>query len=597
MNQQAKSMKRNLAITRVFDLLYKCVLPLNKEDVFANKQNGQWRKYGAKEVIDIVNQVSLGLLQLGVKKDDKIAIISNNRPEWNFVELGIQQLGAVSVPMYPTITMEDYQYIFADAGVKFVFVSDQSLLSKAKDATASLAEVEGIYTFDNIKGAKHWSEVTDLAKGQDIAQLQPYMDAVQSDDLLTLIYTSGTTGKPKGVMLTHRNIIANVEGLIEGKHLELEETDRALSFLPLCHIYERTDVYVYMRYGVSTYYAESMETIADNLKEIKPHVFATVPRLLEKVYDKIVAKGYELTGVKKSLFFWALNLGLKYDPMADMGWWYNTQLAIARKLIFSKWQEALGGNIKLVASGSAALQPRLARIFWAAGIPILEGYGLTETSPVISSSIITNFRVGCVGSVLPNVSVKIAEDGEILVKGPSIMKGYYNKPQATQEVIDSEGWFHTGDIGEFVEGQFLKITDRKKEIFKTSGGKYVAPQLLENKLKESILIEQAIVVGEGQKFPSALLVPEFNALKEWCTKHEIEYSSNEQIIKNPKVLEKFDADVKHLMNNVAKYEQVKKVVLIPKLFSIEGGELTPTLKLKRKVIHSKYSQQIESMYL
>ncbi|MDI9868534.1 AMP-dependent synthetase/ligase [Flectobacillus roseus] len=589
-------MNNHQTATRVFDLLETSVKPLNKEDVFACKIQGNWRKYSAQEVIDTVNKVSLGLLKLGVKRDDKIALISNNRPEWNFVELGIQQIGAVSVPMYPTITIEDYNYIFADAGIKLIFVSDEGLLKKSTEASKGLDSVEAIYTFDQIADAKHWTEILDLANGNDVDTLEPYKAAVLPDDLLTLIYTSGTTGKPKGVMLTHNNIISNVEGLIKGKHLELEEGDRALSFLPLCHIYERTDVYVYLRYGVSIYYAESMDTIADNLKEVKPHVFATVPRLLEKVYDKIVAKGYELTGVKKSLFFWALNLGLKYDPMKEMGLVYDIQLKVARKLIFSKWQEALGGNIKFVASGSAALQPRLSRIFWAAGIPIAEGYGLTETSPVIASSIITDFRIGCVGSVLPNVQVKIAEDGEILVKGPSIMKGYYNKPELTNEVIDSEGWFHTGDIGEFSEGKYLKITDRKKEIFKTSGGKYVAPQLLENKLKESIFVEQAIVVGEGEKFPSALLVPEFNALKEWCVRHEVPCGSNDEMVKQPKVLEKFDEEVKHLMNSVAKYEQVKKVVLLTKLFSIDSGELTPTLKLRRKVIHSKYQQEILSMY-
>lgn len=589
-------MNNHQTATRVFDLLETCVKPLNKEDVFAYKIQGNWRKYSAQEVIDTVNKISLGLLKLGVKPDDKIALISNNRPEWNFVELGIQQIGAVSVPMYPTITIEDYNYIFADAGIKLIFVSDENLLKKSTEASKGIDSVEAIYTFDKIAGAKHWTEVLEIAQNDDVASLEAHKSAVLPDDLLTLIYTSGTTGKPKGVMLTHNNIIANVEGLIKGKHLELEAGDRALSFLPLCHIYERTDVYVFLRYGVSVYYAESMDTIADNLKEVKPHVFATVPRLLEKVYDKIVAKGYELTGVKKSLFFWALNLGLKYDPMKEMGFGYDIQLKIARKLIFSKWQEALGGNIKFIASGSAALQPRLSRVFWAAGVPIVEGYGLTETSPVISSSIITDFRIGCVGTVLPNVQVKIAEDGEILVKGPSIMKGYYNKPELTNEVIDSEGWFHTGDIGEFAEGRYLKITDRKKEIFKTSGGKYVAPQLLENKLKESIFVEQAIVVGEGEKFPSALLVPEFNALKEWCVRHDIPCSSNDEMVKQPKVLEKFNEEVKLLMSSVAKYEQVKKVVLLTKLFSIDSGELTPTLKLRRKVIHSKYQQEILSMY-
>ena len=589
-------MKNNPAITRVFDLLPNCVLPVNKNDAFASKVSGEWKKYSANELIDMVNKVSLGLMKLGVKKDDKIAIISPNRPEWNFIELGVQQLGAVSVPMYPTITIEDYKYIFKDAEVKFIFVAGKELLAKVNEATQALEGIEGIYTFDKVNGAKHWSEVTNLSFGEDIAQLKPFKEAVEPDDLLTLIYTSGTTGQPKGVMLTHHNIISNLDGIISAKSLDLEADDKALSFLPLCHIYERTDVYVYMYYGVSIYYAESMETIADNLREVKPHVFATVPRLLEKVYDKIVAKGYELSGIKKQLFFWALNLGLKYDPMKPMGWWYDTQLKIARKLIFSKWKEALGGNIKLIASGSAALQPRLSRIFWAAGIPIVEGYGLTETSPVISSSLLNDFRVGCVGTVLPNVELKIAEDGEICVKGPSIMKGYYKKPEATAEAIDTEGWFHTGDIGELSEGKYLKITDRKKEIFKTSGGKYVAPQLVENKLKESILIEQAIVVGEGQKFPSALLIPDFNALKEWCSRNAVDYSDDSQIIRNEKVRDKFNEEVKGLMKDIAQYEQVKKVELLPKLFTIDSGELTPTLKLKRKIIHGKYKELIEGMY-
>jgi long-chain acyl-CoA synthetase len=590
-------MKSNPNITRVFDLLPNCVLPVNRDDVFASKVNGEWKKYSAKALMEIVNNVSLGLMKLGVKKDDKIALISTNRPEWNFVELGVQQLGAVSVPMYPNITIEDYQYIFKDAEVKFIFVGDETLLKKVKEATSTLEGIEGIYTFDKIKGANHWKEVTDLGNKENVAQLEPFKAAVRPDDLLTLIYTSGTTGQPKGVMLTHNNIISNIEGLVEINALNLLPTETALSFLPLCHIYERTDVYVYLYYGVSTYYAESMETIGENLKEVKPHVFATVPRLLEKVYDKIVAKGYELSGIKKQLFFWALNLGLKYDPMKDMGWWYNTQLGIARKLIFSKWQEALGGNVKIIASGSAALQPRLSRVFWAAGISIAEGYGLTETSPVISTSILSDFRVGCVGTVLPNLELKIAEDGEICVKGPSIMKGYYKKPEATAEAIDAEGWFHTGDIGELSEGRYLKITDRKKEIFKTSGGKYVAPQLVENKLKESTLIEQAVVVGEGQKFPSALLIPEFNVLKDWCSRNGIEYSDDALMVKNEKVKAKFDEEVKELMKNIAQYEQVKKVTILPKGFTIDSGELTPTLKLKRKIIHTKYKDLIEGMYV
>jgi long-chain acyl-CoA synthetase len=585
-------------LKRVFDLLEMYVKVHNKPDVFANKIDGEWHKYSAVQVLETINKVSIGLLKLGIKKDDKIAIISSNRPEWNFIEMAVQQLGAVSVPMYPTITIEDYKYIFKDAGVKLIFVSDTAILKKVQEAINGLEGIEGVYTFDKIKDAKYWNEVKNLGENEDISILEEYKNQVTKDDLLTLIYTSGTTGQPKGVMLTHDNIVSNVEAIIEGKYFELNTEDRALSFLPLCHIYERTDIYIYLRFGASIYYAESMETIADNLREVKPSMFATVPRLLEKVYDKIVAKGYELTGIKKQLFFWALNLGLKYDPSTDMGWWYNTQLNLARKLVFSKWQEALGGKVRLIASGSAALQPRLSRIFWAAGIPVSEGYGLTETSPVISTSLVSppDFRIGAVGTIIPGIEVKIAEDGEICVKGRNVMKGYYNKPDATAEAIDKEGWFHTGDIGVFLEEKYLKITDRKKEIFKTSGGKYVSPQLVENKLKESMLIEQAIVVGEGQKFPSALVIPEFSALKEWCKRNNIEYTSNAEIIKNTLVKQKINEDVKDLMQSVAQYEQVKKIELLPALFSVESGEITPTLKLKRKVIQTKYKDLIEGMY-
>jgi long-chain acyl-CoA synthetase len=581
---------------RVFDLLPQFVAKHNSTDTLANKQHGEWTRYSAQAFVEQVNALSLGLLHLGIQKDDKIALISANRPEWNIVDFGVQQLGAVTVPMYPTITIEDYRYIFQDAGVKLIFVGNQELYEKAKQASKELDSLIGIYTFDQLPGLTHWTEISQLATNEPIEKLESCKAAVNTDDLLTLIYTSGTTGIPKGVMLTHRNIVSNVEAVMD--YVPMQAHERALSFLPLCHIYERTVLYIYMRLGVSIYYAESMETIADNLREIKPMVFTTVPRLLEKVYDKIVSKGHELTGIKRSLFFWALNLGLRYDPSCPMGWWYDQQLKLARKLIFSKWQEALGGNVRLICSGSAALQPRLARIFWAAGIPVSEGYGLTETSPVVSTSMVEpiDFRIGCVGTVIPGVEVKIADDGEILVKGPNVMKGYYNKPEATTEVIDANGWFHTGDIGEFVEGKYLKITDRKKEIFKTSGGKYIAPQLIENRLKESMLIEQAIVVGEGQKFASALLVPNFDELKKFCETSGIGWSNLSEILKNPTVLAKFQTELDLVNAKLAQYEKIKKFCLLPVLFSIEGGELTPTLKLKRKIINAKYQQLIDSMY-
>jgi long-chain acyl-CoA synthetase len=583
-------------LTRVFDLVPNNILKYNHSDLVNNKINGEWVNHSAEDFVKTANKISFGLMKLGVGKDDKVAIIANNRPEWNIVDFGVQQLGAVLVPMYPTITIEDYRYIFNDAGVKYVFVSDEKLFNKVKEATTGLEGIKGVYTFEKVPNAESWNEVLKLGENGNMADLDKMKAVVTPEDLLTLIYTSGTTGFPKGVMLTHNNIVSNMKAI--EKYLKIMPGDKALSFLPLCHIYERTTIYYYLMSGVRTYYAESMDTIAENIREVKPSIFTTVPRLLEKVYDKIVAKGYELTGVKKSMFFWALNLGLKFDPTAKMGWWYDLQLGLARKLIFSKWQEALGGNIKMIASGSAALQPRLSRVFWAAGIPISEGYGLTETSPVISTSMVNpiDFRVGCVGTILDGVTVKIAEDGEILCKGPNVMKGYYNKPEATAEAIDSEGWFHTGDIGMFVDGKYLKITDRKKEIFKTSGGKYVAPQQIENKLKESVLIEQAMVVGENQKFPSALVVPSFDALKDWCTNNNIEYKSDAEAIQNPAVKAEIDSQVAALMVDVAQWERVKKIALLPALFSVDGGELTAKLSLKRKVILEKNKKLVDGLY-
>jgi long-chain acyl-CoA synthetase len=590
-------LETNPNVTRVFDLLPAYVAKYNLPDALACKVAGEWRKYSAQEIIQTVNQLSLGLMKMGVKKDDKIAVVSsNNRPEWNLVDFAVQQLGAVLVPMYPTIPTDQFNYIFNDARVKFVFTATGDLHAKAKEASKDLDFVEEVFTFEEVSGAANWQRVLDLGKGEDVAQLESFKIAVQNSDLLTLIYTSGTTGVPKGVMLTHGNILSNVEASKDV--VPSADNQRALSFLPLCHIYERTTVYIYMRSGLGIYYAESMDTIVPNIQEIHPHVFTAVPRLLEKVYDRIVSKGYELTGLKKKIFFWAVNLGLQYDPAKDMGWWYNFRLKYARKLIFSKWQQALGGNIKVITSGAAALQPRLMRVFWAAGIPISEGYGLTETAPVISRSRVEPFeaRVGCVGTIIPGVTVKIAEDGEILVKGPNVMKGYYNRPDATAEAIDTDGWFHTGDIGEIVEGAFLKITDRKKEIFKTSGGKFVAPQMVENKLKESLLIEQAIVVGEGQKFPSALLVPEFEGLKKWCSENGINYTTNEEMVKNSRVKAKIEEEVGRLNVDLAKYEQVKKFELLPQALAEATGELTPTLKPKRKVISTKFEGLILGMY-
>ncbi|WP_044018373.1 AMP-dependent synthetase/ligase [Hymenobacter sp. APR13] len=585
-------------IRRTFDLLPQLQQKYNKPDCFAYKLNGQYTPISTDTVIEKVNQVSLGLRSLGIGKDDKVAIISMNRPEWMFADFGIAQLGATSVPMYPSITVEDYKYIFTDAGVKAVFVSDQKLYDKVKEATEGLdIPAQNVFTFDEVGGARHFNELLELGKKGNPADLEPIKAAVEPSDLLTLIYTSGTTGQPKGVMLSHNNILSNCRNA--QRFVPVTENDKALSFLPLCHIFERMVTHIYLLNGVSIYYAESMETIADNLREVKPEIFTTVPRLLEKVYDKIVAKGHEQTGVKKSLFFWALNLGLKYDNQKDGGFLYNTQLALANKLIFSKWREALGGNLRCIVSGGGALQPRLARVFWAGGIRVMEGYGLTETSPVIAVGGYEpeNNMIGTVGPIIDNTEVKIAQDGEILTKSESVMLGYYNKPELTAKEFDADGWFHTGDIGEMVEGKFLKITDRKKEMFKTSGGKYIAPQVIEGKLKESPLVEQCMVVGDGQKFASALVIPAFDDLKGWCKRNGVDCNcSNEELVKNEKVVKMYNELVNKYNSGFAQWEQVKRIALLPQLWTVETGEMTPTMKVKRKIITQNNQEIIEGIY-
>jgi len=586
----------HMEIKRAFDTLYYQLSKFPKADCLSYKYDGKWFNYSTKDVVDIVNRLSLGLLKLGVVKDDRVAIISPNRPEWAFIDLAVQQIGAVSVPMYPTITVDDYKYIFENSEVKFAFVNGLDLFKKATQASEGMDFLQKIYTFERVKDAPHWTEVEDLGKGCDVAILEPMKAAVQPDDLLTIIYTSGTTGKPKGVMLTHDNVVSNTKAAYEIIHVPVGQS-KALSFLPLCHVYERTALYVYFYKGCSIYFAESIDTIATNLQEIKPHTFCTVPRLLEKVYDKIVAKGNDLEGIKKKLFFWALNLGLEYEPHIYKGWFYEAQLALANKLIFSKWREALGGNILQINVGSAALQARLARVFWAAGIKVCEGYGLTETSPIIAACIANHkdMRIGCVGVPIPGVQVKIAEDGEILCKGPNVMKGYYKNPEMTADVI-KDGWFHTGDIGIFVEGKYLKITDRKKEMFKTSGGKYVAPQLLENKFKECPLIEQIMVIGENQKFPAALIVPNFEATRKWGEEQGLKWHTDADIAASKEVYAEIEKYIKEFNKGFGNWEQVKSFKLLPALWTIESGELTPTLKLKRKAIMQRYDKQVNEIY-
>ncbi len=581
---------------RLFDLLDYQVKNFPKEDALACKIGGTWQKYSSKDYATIADQLSTGLLKLGIKKDDKVAIVSPNRPEWNFVDIALQQIGAVSVPVYPTNTVENYNFIFRDADVKLIFAADQELYDKSKEAANGIATIREIYSFDLIDGVKNWSEIKTLGEEIDEVELQNIRASIKSEDLVTLIYTSGTTGNPKGVMLTHANILSNVT--VCAPLLPVNHQHRALSFLPLSHVYERMLNYLYTRCGISIYYAENINTVAENLKEVQPHIFVTVPRLLEKVYDKIVEKGASLSGLKKKLFYWALDLGHQFENNVNQGIFYNFQLWLANKIIFNKWREALGGNIIVIISGGAALQPRLAKVFWAAQVKVMEGYGLTETSPVIAVNrpVEGDSMVGTVGLVLPNVEVKIAQDGEILTKGPHVMKGYYNKPDLTADVIDSGGWFHTGDIGEFIEGRFLKITDRKKEMFKTSGGKYIAPQVIENKFKESRIIEQIMVVGDGRKFASALIVPSFIGLQSWCSIKGIPFSDESSILKNPAVIEKFEKEVEAYNENFAQFEKIKKFQLVKSPWTIESGELTPTLKLKRKVILENFKEVIEGMY-
>lgn len=580
-----------MEIKRLFDLIPFQITKYDKEVTLAKKENGTWKTYSSRDVKEIVDNLSLAFINSGIGAGDKVAIISDNCPEWNFVDFALQQIGAVSVPMYPTITSDDYEYIFNHAEVKVIFVGNDEILQKASKVSGD----REMFSFQRLKGAKFWEDFLDTGVNGDLDKLESAKDNVTESDLFTIIYTSGTTGRPKGVMLKHSNVVSNVLN-IEKIMTPEPGTSRALSFLPLCHIYERASSFAFYYIGYSVYYAESMETIADNLKEIKPHVFNTVPRLLEKIYDKIVAKGYELSGIKKNLFFWALNLGHKYDPAADMGGWYDWQLKMANKIIFSKWREALGGEVMQINSGASALQPRLARVFWAAGIRVCEGYGLTETSPVVSASICTKeeIRIGSVGKIIEDVEVKIAEDGEILVKGPNVMMGYYKEPELTAEAI-KDSWFHTGDIGE-VDGRYLKITDRKKEMFKTSGGKYIAPQVMENKFKESSLIEQLMVVGENKKFPSAIIVPSFDGLRDYCKHKGIPYTEDAEMIQKAEILSKYQREIDGLNKYFGKWEQIKKFKLLPRPWGVESGELTPTMKLKRKVIKAKFENEIEELY-
>ena len=585
-------------ITRLFDFPYYQLEKFNLQKAFTTKYDGQWVSISTQEYIDQANKISRALLRMGIQPNDKIAIISaTNRTEWNVMDIGILQTAAQSVPIYPTISKEDYEYILNHSESQYVFVSDQEILDKV-NAIKGNTGLKGVYSFDQITGCDHWSKLLELGNDDSNQnEVEARKEAVQPDHLATLIYTSGTTGRPKGVMLTHRNIVSNV--LDSSPRVPFAEGEyTSLSFLPVCHIFERMILYLYQYYGVQVYFAESIEKISDNLKEVKPNVITAVPRLLEKVYDKIYAKGEDLSGIKKKLFYWAIELGLQYEPYGANGWWYEFRLKIARKLIFSKWKEGLGGNIGLMVSGSAALQPRLARVFAAAGIPVMEGYGLTETSPVIAVNAEAGqgFKIGTVGRVIKNVEVKIAEDGEILCKGPNVMIGYYKDDEKTNEAL-KDGYFHTGDIGEIDSEGFLRITDRKKEMFKTSGGKYVAPQILENQFKQSRFIEQIMVVGDGEKMPGALVQPNFEFIKEWAKRHDLNVGeSTAEIASNKEVIERIGKEIDTHNEKFGKWEQVKRFELTPDLWSIDEGHLTPTMKMKRKVIKEKYLSLYNKIY-
>jgi long-chain acyl-CoA synthetase len=586
-------------ITRLFDFItyQQKHNPIDK--ALVTKYNGKWIATSTQEFIDKANQLSRGLLRLGIKPNDKVAIISSsNRTEWNLLDIAILQIGAQNVPIYPTISSKDYEYIFNHAEVNYCFLSDETLYEKANAIKSNVNTLKEIYSFDDIKGCKSWKDILKLGKdSSNQKEVESLKNSVKEDDLATLIYTSGTTGTPKGVMLSHKNIVSNVLAskdrlpLIEGESI-------VLSFLPVCHIFERMLHYLYIYSSTTIYFAESIEKIKDNLNEVHPNLMSVVPRLLEKIYDGIIAKGTELSGIKKALFFWAVEVGLKYEPYGKNGWFYEKKLELARKLIFSKWKAALGGNLHTMVSGSAALQPRIARIFCAAGMNVMEGYGLTETSPVVTVNEYENngFKIGTVGKAIDKVEIKIADDDEILIKGPNVMLGYYKNEEATREVIDEDGWFHTGDAGYFIDGKFLKINGRKKEIFKLSSGKYIAPQLIENKLKSSPLIEHAMVIGENKKFASAIISPNFDYLHFYASKHKIHFNDNKELVENKQVIKRFQREINEINKQLAQHENIKRFKVVPDAWSSTTRELTATLKLKRNYLHKKYEDIIKEIY-
>ncbi|WP_333577045.1 AMP-dependent synthetase/ligase [Sphingobacterium sp.] len=584
-----------IVATRLFDLAYLQYNIAPDFPMFSFKKGNEWVKVSNTYFIEQVNETSKGLIALGVQPGEKVALISENRIEWNILDFAIQQIGAVVVAIYPNISTLDYTYIFNHAEIRKCIVSSKTLYTKILTIQDDCPQLNAIYSLDKEDGLNHWHDF--VSNGEIITDetLNQLRDGIKTDTLASIIYTSGTTGNPKGVMLSHKNLLADT--LSSEYSFPVERGDRALSFLPVCHAYERVFQYVYMYKGLTIFFAQSMDTIGEDFKSVKPHIFSAVPRVLEKVYEKIMATGEQLTGVKRKLFFWSLSIGEQYK-LEGRTWWYDLQLNIARKLVFSKWREALGGDIKGIASGSAALQERLIRLYMAAGIPIYEGYGLTEAGPCIAVNCYKRgMKIGTVGLPLIHIEIKLADDGEILTKGENNMIGYYKNPEATAEAI-KDGWLYTGDIGEWVDGKFLKIIDRKKEMFKTSGGKYIVPQQIESKLVESSFIEQAMVLGEGRKFPAALIVPNYNNLLEWSRSAfpTLANLSRLDFLNSPELKQKIESELNRINQNFGNWEQIKKFILVPDEMTVETGELTPTLKMKRKVILQRYEREIEEIY-
>ena len=589
-----------MEITRTFDLLERYQNHFMKEDALVVKQNRKWIKYSSQQYIDYSYQFSYGLLAMGFKKGDKIATISNNRPEWNFIDMGMAMIGVVHVPLYTSLSKAEYENILKHSDARFVFISDSKLLKKLKPVINRISTIESAYTFDFIENEKNWMEIISLGQKSAVYyknELEKIKSDIQPKDFASLIYTSGTTGTPKGVMLSHTNLVRNFLAAAEVFNLKPEQN--YLSILPLCHVGGRMGNYQTQYSGCSIYYAENMGAIATDMREIKPHGFDAVPRILEKIFDTIIKKGKQLKGVKKAIFFWAVKIGLKYKPIGESNCWYRLKLKIADKLIFSKWREAIGGNIESVGCGGAALQPRIERIFWAAGIKILNLYGLTETSPIITINRKTNpdLRLGSVGSIIEGVEVKIANDGEVLCKGHNVMMGYYKNPELTKKVFTADGWFCTGDIGTIENNKFLFVTDRKKEIFKLSSGKFIVPQVIENKFKESLFIEQIMVIGEHEKFASAIIAPDYLYIKDWCEANNVTGDNNIELLENNQLIDIFNKEIQKLNRTISDFEKINRFRLIPDVWSPVTGELSPTLKLKRKIIAEKYQDLIEQIYV